>query len=111
MCQPCWYIVLSTMCGSTTINNRGFIVHKLRYKKGRKHDYDIYKKNHPITPKDVLNVFDLGYLGVQKDFHEQKSYIPNRKKKNQELSQEEIEHNKNHSRKRIVVEHVLLHDS
>ncbi len=20
MCQPCWYIVLSTMCGSTTIN-------------------------------------------------------------------------------------------
>ncbi len=20
MCQPCWYIVLSTMCGSTTIS-------------------------------------------------------------------------------------------
>ncbi len=20
MCQPCWYIVLSTMCGSTTTN-------------------------------------------------------------------------------------------
>ncbi len=21
MCQPCWYIVLSTMCGSTTTND------------------------------------------------------------------------------------------
>ena len=71
----------------------------IRYKKGRRHDYDIYKKNHPVIPK-VLNVFDLGYLEVEKDFHEQKSYIPNRKKKNQELLQEVIEHNKNHSRER-----------
>ena len=60
-----------------------------------------------MTPKDVLNVFDLGYLGVEKDFHEQKSYIPNRKKKNQELSQEEIEHNKIHSKKRIVIGHTI----
>ncbi len=67
------------------------IIHKLRYKKGRRHDYDIYKKNHPITPKDVLNVFDLGYLGIEKDFLEQISAIPNRKKRNQELSQEEKE--------------------
>ena len=71
----------------------------IRYKKGRRHDYDIYKKNHPVIPK-VLNVFDLGYLEVEKDFHEQKSYIPNRKKKNQELLQEGIEHNKNYSRER-----------
>ena len=48
------------------VNNHGFIIHKLGYKKGRRHDYDIYKKNHPVTPKDVVNVFDLGYLGVQK---------------------------------------------
>ena len=61
-----------------------------------------------MIPK-VLNVFDLGYLGVEKDFHDQKSYIPNRKKKNQELLQEGIEHNKNHSRKReiIVIEHAI----
>ncbi|HEY6534210.1 MAG TPA: transposase family protein [Candidatus Nitrosocosmicus sp.] len=44
------------------VNNRGFVIHKLRYKKGRRHDYDIYKENHPITPKKVVNVFDLGYL-------------------------------------------------
>ncbi len=89
------------------VNNHGFIVHKLRYKKGRKHDYDIYKKNHPITPKDVLNVFDLGYLGVQKDFHEQLLPIPIRKKRNLEQSHEEKDYNKNHSRRRIVIEHAI----
>ena len=89
------------------VNNRGIIIHKLRYKKGRKHDYDIYKKNHPVIPKDVLNVFDLGYLGVDKDFPEQQSCLPIRKKRNLELSQEEKEYNKNHSRKRIIVEHTI----
>ena len=72
-----------------TVNNRGFILHKLRYKKGRKHDYDIYKENQPSTPKEVVNVFDLGYLGVEKDFLEQLSVLPNRKKRNQELSRRE----------------------
>jgi Helix-turn-helix of DDE superfamily endonuclease/DDE superfamily endonuclease len=27
------------------VNNHGFIIHKLGYKKGRRHDYEIYKKN------------------------------------------------------------------
>jgi hypothetical protein len=31
-------------------------------------------------------VFDLGYLGVEKDFPKQLSSLPNRKKRNQELS-------------------------
>ena len=47
------------------VNNRGFILHKICYKKGRKHDYDIYKENHHITPKKVVNVVDLGYLGIE----------------------------------------------
>ena len=41
------------------------------------------------TPKEVVNVFDLGYLGVEKDFLEQLSVLPNRKKRNQELSRRE----------------------
>ncbi len=52
------------------VNNHGIIIHKLDHKKGRRHDYDIYKNNHPITPKEVVNVFGLGYLGVEKDFSE-----------------------------------------
>ncbi len=43
------------------VNNRGYILHKVGYKKGRKHDYDIYKENHPVIPKEVINVVDLGY--------------------------------------------------
>ena len=73
--------------------------------------YSIYKKNHPITPKQVVTVVDLGYLGMEKDFPEQLSALPYKKKKNQDLSQEEIEYNKIHSKKRIVIEHALLHDS
>ncbi|HXT83731.1 MAG TPA: transposase family protein [Verrucomicrobiae bacterium] len=69
------------------VNNQGIIIHKTRYKKGRKHDYDIYKENHPSTPKEVLNVFDFGYLGVETDFLEQLSSTSNRKKRNLELSQ------------------------
>ena len=89
------------------VNNQGIVIYKLRYKKGRRHDYDIYKENHPSTPKDVLNVFDLGYLGVETDYPGQPSSIPIRKKKNIELSQEEKEYNKNHSKKRIVIEHTI----
>jgi len=89
-------------------NNHGYIIHKTGNRKGRRHDYDTYKKNHPLTPKDVVNIFDLGYHGVEKDFPEQLSSIPNRKKRNQGgLSQEEKEANKNHSKKRITIEHTI----
>ena len=89
------------------VNNQGLIIHKTNHKKGKRHDYDIYKKNHPVTPKQVVSVFDLGYLGVGKDYPEQLSSLPNKKKKDQELSAEEKECNKSHSRKRIVIEHTI----
>jgi hypothetical protein len=72
-------------------NHRGYILHKIRHKKGRKHDYDIYKSNHLVTPKEVVNVVDLGYLGVEKDFPDQLSALPYRKKRNQDSSQKEKE--------------------
>jgi hypothetical protein len=89
------------------VNNKGIIIHKTGHKKGHRHDYDIYKKNHPVTPKQVVNVFDLGYLGVGKDYPEQLSSLPYKKKKDQELSAEGKECNKSHSRKRIVIEHTI----
>jgi DDE superfamily endonuclease len=56
------------------VNNEGLILHKTGHKRGRRHDYDIYKHNHPITPVQVENVFDLGYFGVvQNDFPTVKS--------------------------------------
>jgi hypothetical protein len=71
--------------------------------------YSIYEKNHPITPKQVVTVVDLGYLDVEKDFPEQLSALPYKKKRNQEeLSDDEKEHNKIHSnKKRIVIEHAI----
>ncbi|HXS60729.1 MAG TPA: transposase family protein, partial [Candidatus Sulfopaludibacter sp.] len=98
-----------TIKNQITVNSRGFILHKVGHKKGRKHDYDIYKNNHhPVTPKQVVNVIDLGYLGVETDFPEQLlSALPCKRKRNQILSQEEIDYNKLHSKKRIVIEHTI----
>ena len=97
-----------TVKNQLTVNKDGFIIHKAAHKKGRRHDYDVYKKNHPIIPKQVVTVVDLGYLGMEKDFPDQLSALPYKKKRNQqELSEEEIEYNKIHSKKRIVVEHTI----
>jgi hypothetical protein len=92
------------------VNKNEIILYKTKHKqKGKKHDYRIYKKNHPDTPKEVENIFDLGFLGVEKDYPaEQKSALPIKKKKrNQKLTLEEKEYNKIHSKKRIVVEHAI----
>ena len=90
------------------VNNQGLIIRKTGHKKGKRLTiYSIYKKNHPANPKQVVSVFDLGYLGVEKDYPEQLSSLPYKKKKDQELSTEEKECNKSHSRKRIVIEYTI----
>jgi DDE superfamily endonuclease/Helix-turn-helix of DDE superfamily endonuclease len=96
-----------TVKNQIMVNNRGYILHKVAHKKGKRHDYDVYKKNHPVAPKEVVTVVDLGYIGIEKDFPEQLSALPCKKKRNLDLSQEEIEYNKFHSKKRIVIEHII----
>jgi hypothetical protein len=47
--------------------------------------YSVYKKNPPCNPKQVVNVIDLGYLGVEKDFPDQLLFVlPYKKKRNQQ---------------------------
>jgi len=90
------------------VNMDDLIIHKTEHQRGKRHDYNIYKKNHPVTPNQVINVFDLGYLGVEKDYPEQRSSLPNKKKRNkQELTPDEKEYNNSHSKTRIVVEHTI----
>jgi hypothetical protein len=90
------------------VNNQGLILHKTRHEKGKKHDYGVYKHNHPVTPSQVESVVvDLGYLGIQKDFPTVKSVLPYRKKRKSELSMEERRYNKKHAKLRIVVEHTI----
>jgi len=91
-----------------TTNQKGLIIFKTKHKqRGRKHDYRIYKKNHPKLPKDVMSMFDLGFLGVEKEFPEQLSSLPIKKERDHELTEVQKEYNRNHSAKRIVIEHVI----
>jgi len=46
----------------------------------------------------------LGYLGVEKDYPEQLSALPYRKKRNLGLSKVQKDYNKSYSKKRIVIE-------
>ncbi len=92
-------------------NKRGIILYKTKHKQmGKKHGYKVYQKNHPATPKEVESIMDLGFLGVEKDYQEQISSLPAKKKKRnqqKELNPEEKEYNKSHSKKRIVIEHAI----
>ena len=90
------------------VNIEGTILHKTDHKRGRMHDYEIFKNNHPITPIQVENVFDLGYMGVKNDFPTVRSVLPFRKnRKKGELSNEEKKHNRRHSKLRVIVEHTV----
>jgi hypothetical protein len=75
--------------------------------KKERHDYDFYKRNRSVILEQVINLVDLVCLGVEKDYPEQLSALSYKKKRNYELSQEEKEYNKIHSKKRIVVEHTI----
>jgi len=90
------------------VNSEGTILHKTGHDRGRIHDYEIFKNKHPITPLQVENVLDLGYMGVKNDFPTVKSVLPFRKKrKKSELSNEEKRHNRNHFKLRVIVEHTV----
>ena len=89
------------------VNGEGTILHKTGHDRGRIHDYEIFKNKHPITPLQVENVLDLGYLGVKNDFPTVKYVLPFRKKRKSELSDGEKRHNRKHSKLRIIVEHTV----
>ena len=56
------------------VNGEGTILHKTGHDRGRLHDYEIFKNKHPITPLEVENVLDLGYMGVKNDFPMESMY-------------------------------------
>jgi hypothetical protein len=72
------------------VNKKGEILHKSnKHKKGKQHDYSVYKDERPITPSQVENYYDLGYYGIEKDFPELKAVLPIKKKRNIELTKKE----------------------
>jgi len=65
-----------------------------------KHDYNIYKDNHPDIPKDVLSMFDPGFFGVEKDYRNKNHPYLLKRKKNANLLYSKKSTTKNISRER-----------
>ena len=63
---------------------------------GKTHDYAMFKQEFP-PDQDWFKEFrvrvDLGFLGMDKDYTCQELFLPNKKKKKQDLSPEEKEEN------------------
>ena len=68
-------------------------IYKTKHKQiGKRHDYMIYKDNHPKLPNEVASMYD-GFLGVEDDYPEQKSSLPFKKEKGCELIVQQKEYN------------------
>ena len=53
-------------------------------------------------------MYDLGFFGVETDYSKQKSSLPIKKKKESNFNETgEEDYNRNHSSRRIVVEHAI----
>lgn len=91
-----------------TVNKKGLILHKTKHRKGKQHDYDIFKKTGPppIPPKVEIGV-DLGYFGIKKDYPELNVNIPVKKPKGKELTRQERRCNKKQRKARVIVEHTI----
>jgi hypothetical protein len=96
-----------TVQNQITINLDGIIIHKSIHSPGSHHDYKIYKSKHPVLSEELLQFYDLGYLGIEKDFENQISILPYKKKKGKELTIPQKEWNKLQSKIRIKVEHAI----
>ncbi len=96
-----------TVQNQITVNINGEIIHKSSHVPGSHHDYKIYKSKHPILPEELLIFYDLGYLGIEKDFPKQISILPYKKKKGVDLTDSQKEWNKAQSKIRIKVEHTI----
>ncbi len=90
------------------VNKKGLILHKTKHRKGKQHDYDMFKKNGPppIPPQVELGV-DLGYLGIKKDYPELNVNIPVKTSKKKELTPAEKRYNKKQRKARVIVEHTI----
>ncbi|MCI0613498.1 transposase family protein [bacterium] len=77
---------------------------------GKAHDYGMFKEEFPPEQdwfKNHCVRVDLGFLGIEKDYAVKELLLPNKKKKNQELSPEQKSENKVLAGERIYVEHAI----
>ena len=99
---------MHTVKTQLTVNSKGLIMHKTPHARGRRHDYDLFKTNHPKLPPKMNTCLDLGYDGVQNDFPELNPTIPFKKRRGmRELTMEQKIFNRQLAEERVVVEHTI----
>jgi hypothetical protein len=100
----------------TVSSPSGLIIHKTNHARGRRHDYDLFKRSHPELPKGVRPGVDLGYDGIQNDFPKLEAMIPFKRRspgrghsgeKAKRLTLSQKRYNKVLSKARVVVEHTF----
>ena len=96
-----------TVKNQITINLNGEIIHKPPHSPGRRNDFAILKIKHPVLSEELMVFYDFGYLGVEKDFPDQTSVLPYKRKKGKKLTLSQKEWNKLQSKIRIKVEHAI----
>jgi len=77
---------------------------------GKTHDYGMFKKEFPPEQdwfKDFAVRVDLGFLGFDKDYTCKRILLPYKKKKNQELDENQKKENRSQASERISVEHAI----
>jgi hypothetical protein len=76
---------------------------------GKEHDFPMLKSEDVLShiPKDVMAHCDLGFQGIDKEFPDVKSVLPQKKPRGKELSADDKEQNKAKSRIRILVENAI----
>jgi len=77
----------------------------LAFANGKKHDFRLFKESYAHVLPDALLEADTGYLGLT-TLHTTSS-LPNKCSKNHPLTKRERRENKEISRQRIFVEHVI----
>ena len=80
----------------------GFI-YEIEIGAGKEHDFHLWKRTFKGSPKNVTNIVDLGYIGMDK-IHTN-SRIPKKNSKKHKLTKDEIEYNKLLAKDRIFIEH------
>jgi len=90
-----------------TVNEKGLIIHRTNHGRGRKHDYDVFKRSHPELPQGVRPGVDLGYDGIQNDFPELDALIPFKRRRGRKLTAKERVFNRKLAKARVVVEHTI----
>jgi len=89
------------------VNLSGEIIHKPPHSPGRPHDYNMFKKKHPVLSDGLQTLADLGYKGMENDYPAMNPVLPHKKSKGHDLTPEQKQFNHNHSRIRITVEHSI----